>query len=322
MISQTATTTLNLDESLKSEWDGDALPSPNNLYEKQKLHGDQFYTDNQHGLILALHTAFRYHLDFSVSPDDVWTIINFGLGDHINANPEKYRALLGIKFEGKKDILIRRPGMHLQADLDSWLSVFDEFDQKIVKETTTGFASQLSLNFSTTSKVRSIVNTIGLMGSMKSFFKYRVNTRCGIPRIQIKGTVDDWNSIIQTVEKIPIEFQLEEWKSKLLPILRNFTSAIKNPQQESSNPFWQSIYKYRSGSGNYEISGWILDLFPNLVGNSSVSCWSSFKTGFTQVPFVFECDQGDIDLEFVAGFLNPTIVGQTVTPQVGWGIYQ
>lgn len=54
----------------------------------------------------------------------MWNCIAQGFANHINTNPEKYRSLLGIQHEGKKDINVRNDSLVRGSKSNDWQSVF------------------------------------------------------------------------------------------------------------------------------------------------------------------------------------------------------
>lgn len=46
--------------------------------------------------------------------------------------------------------------------------------------------------FSTTTPTASAVHELGLMDSMQHYFSYRFRTKCGISKVKLLGTLEDW----------------------------------------------------------------------------------------------------------------------------------
>jgi len=94
------------------------------------------------------------------------------------------------------------------------------------------------------------------MDSLKSYFKYRMKTECGIPRVKMIGSVDDWITLKNKVEELS-KFDLEFWISKLLPILDKFIEAASG---KVDKVFWDCCYKNHTpfGSGaKTTVKGWV-----------------------------------------------------------------
>jgi hypothetical protein len=55
------------------------------------------------------------------------------------------------------------------------------------------------------------------MDTMKNYFLYRI-VGCGISKVKLFGTLEDWIKIRKNVEYLR-EFELDWWIDKLIPIL-------------------------------------------------------------------------------------------------------
>lgn len=118
----------------------------------------------------------------------------------------------------------------------------------------------LLCDFSTTTPAIRTASEVVLMDTFSSYFTYIMRCLCGIPRITIEGTVNDWQRIRARIEVIET-YGLQWWISRLRPILDEFVLAAEgHPTRE----FWQAIYKPAQAYGTKVVTGWITDLFPYL----------------------------------------------------------
>jgi hypothetical protein len=191
------------------------------------------------------------------------------------------------------------------------------------------------------------------MDSYSSYFTYAMKCVCGIPKIAIEGTVEDWRRIRARVEVIET-FGLDWWIARLRPILDEFVLAAEgHPTRE----FWQAIYKPVKAYAAEVATGWIADLFPylgeapsrrrNHVFKHERVSWAltvdqgvptnkrpfsplaskgvalrSFPSGLSSVPVkVFSKDaSGSVDL--VAGFfaVRQDPEDLALSPVIGWSV--
>src|SRR6476660_712791 len=98
------------------------------------------------------------------------------------------------------------------------------------------------------------------MDAFQPYFEYEMRAGCGIPSITLLGTVDDWKSVRRRAAMLS-EFGLEAWTDALLPVLDDVVRAADGHVDPG---FWRSFFRYQSGSGPSELTGWILVLFPYL----------------------------------------------------------
>lgn len=100
------------------------------------------------------------------------------------------------------------------------------------------------------------------MDSMKNYFEFCARTLCGIPRVKLTGTLEDWKQIKEKVIKLG-QYDLEWWTEILVPILDKF---IESYEGKVNKVFWNCIYKVvppGEGSGAVTtVTGWILNFFP------------------------------------------------------------
>jgi hypothetical protein len=175
---------------------------------------------------------------------------------------------------------------------------------------------------------------------------------CGIPRITLEGTPDDWQEIASRVEWLET-VGLQRWRDVLRPVLKQFVRAAAGDVETA---FWRSIYRRTPPACDFErrrapeVTGWVIAFFPYLRGRFGGPCeaarWlrnkapasevlargsafgfsrSSPTGGVSVAPFTLEVRRGDIrPMEFLAGFLGVAQDGQTLAlrPEIGWAVRQ
>eukprot|EP00494_Astrolonche_serrata_P025893 UN26154 len=84
------------------------------------------------------------------------------------------------------------------------------------------------------------IHALGLMDCMKGYFSYELLSRCGIPKVKLMGTLNDWKQLRKHIEQLE-EYDLDWWVKKLLPIADQF---IKTYEKKNFHKlFWTSVYK-------------------------------------------------------------------------------
>ena len=113
-------------------------------------------------------------------------------------------------------------------------------------------------DFSTTGPTERAASEVVLMDCVQSYFSYRCDTLCGIPKITLEGTAEDWEKIHQRVN---------DWSSTTSS--GGPTTCCKSPtssslrRKGSPNPaFWKAIYKQEDDSGGPYTTGWLVRLAP------------------------------------------------------------
>lgn len=301
-----------------------------------------------HPLIDAVHVAFSQHRPLTLSPDDIWLVIAQGFSHHIAENADVLRHLL-VRHRGRHQLVAT------VADLSpaSFKHAISSFSTQIREATHPVLHETLVCDFSTTTPAIRTASEVTLMDSFSSYFAYVMYCVCGIPKIAIEGSLDDWQRIRARIEVLET-YGLAWWISRLRPILDEFVLAASgHPTLE----FWKAIYKPAESYGGHAVTGWITDLFPYLgdapkrrrnhvfqherrdwaltidEGVSTHPLFSplaskgvgpaSFPSGLSSVPVKVQFKSGSkSDMDLVAGFfaVKQSPSDLAVSPVIGWSV--
>ncbi|CAG8853962.1 5524_t:CDS:2, partial [Gigaspora margarita] len=92
---------------------------------------------------------------------------------------------------------------------------------------------------------------------------YHCGTQCGIPKITLEGTIEDWIKLQEKVIQLrKLKLELDFWLDRLELVILKLVTTYRG---EIDEDFWSKIMnKYEGfGSGNDTyLSGWILAFFP------------------------------------------------------------
>ena len=285
--------------------------------------------------VAAVNEAYANHYPLVLTPDAIWMCIAQGLAQHINANGEKLRSMF-VEHEGKKEIVVRRDDFVKGSPANPWPEVFDEFSEQIRKNIGEKTHDLLTPEYSTTGPVEKAAAQVVLMDSLKEYFSYIVITECGIPKITLEGTVDDWKKLRDRALGLA-QYDLVWWVEALEPVLDQFVAAASGSVDQQ---FWSTMYKQTDGSGGPYVTGWIITLFP-YVGHSSSSLkrnqfltrWQEhrsfsgittgcFPLGVVSTPFKWLYFETEYPMCFYAGFMTVTQDhgSLAIRPEIGWAV--
>ena len=302
----------------------------------------------------AAHLAFAKHLPLAISPDDVWLCLVQGLGIHLQLASESMRGAV-VAHEGRMKVEVRRDDFVRGSSANDWSGVFDEFCERLDQHL--GPKGEVLVPaFSTTGAVEKAVAQISLMSAVRDYFDFSLTSLCGIPRITLLGTSDDWSSLRRRA-RLFAEFGLAPWTAVLLPVLDEFVAASCG---RVDTAFWRCFYKWNENSGGDVVSGWINVLFPYIVAFdprgdgpvTDVRAWlerlqrlqgnpvanphalqgagtagvgprdPEFPSGLCEVPLCWQYRGETIGLDVVGGFVGVSQDQETlaVRPAIGWAV--
>ncbi|GBB91088.1 hypothetical protein RclHR1_01820017 [Rhizophagus clarus] len=294
-----------------------------------KNHSVLKYTMASHGLAAAILHAYNHHQHLRLTPDDIWLTIAQGVSHHINYNAEKFRSRF-VDHEGQKEIsiyggdILYTKGSRLEGD---WPEVVNRLvvktDQAVEK---IDIKSLLECDFTTTTKNSLTASRIVLLDMVKAYFSYKVCLMCGIPKVTLEGTLEDWTKLQEKVIQLrKLDLDMDFWLDRLDPVIWKLVETYKGKVDEK---FWATIAsREQFGSGPSNIDGWMMAFYPyerdgTKVVSNSIEPYD-IPDGRVAVPFT--TDTG-LRLKFIAGFLGAQQITLensneiVVSPIVGWSV--
>ena len=293
------------------------------------------YSDENgpHPVIEALNVAYDEHLAIRFSPDMIWLMIAHGVSLHLQQNPGDGPKHLSTS--NKQHIEIERNEFVLGSKDNDWAGVVAEFGDKIRELAGADFHDQFSQSFSTTTSIEATAMKVSLMEAGSLYFTYGMTTRCGIPSIELEGTVEDWQKIADLAPLVA-QYGMDWW----VPFLTNVTNAFLEAAKGNADPyFWQSFFKVNNASGGPFIDGYVVQLFPYLVTSIGViknkyidpvyqGGWGGptaedFPGGYSIAPMRWKYYEQRFGIKLIAGFTGCSQDDSlTLRPEIGWVIVE
>jgi hypothetical protein len=307
--------------------------------------------DTMHAFARAAHDAFYDHHPLVIRPDDIWFCVTQGFATHVAQNQEALRSRL-VSHEGKKKLGVERLDFVL-GQPNPWPEVFAAFTSQIGAQV--GALRELvGVRFSTTTATESAAFDVCLMDAFQGYFEYEMRAGCGIPEFTLLGTPEDWYAMRAQLSLLS-NYGLEWWVAALDPVLAKIAETAAG---KVDSDFWRSFFRYQSGSGPAELTGWIVTLFPyltdtrvdgGLARNAYMASWherfeiaesrgkAPLPWGGSQGPsigavpgslvsapvrFVDVRDESVTPLRFVAGMfgVNQDPESSALSPAFGWAV--
>lgn len=219
------------------------------------------------GLVNTIATAYNEHHHLILRPDDIWLAMLVQFSKHVEQNAAKLRDSI-VKFnqndlDGKKKLIVHGEGNLYTTQYDKLCTMMtNEIAKHIVDPS---IREWIIPEFSTTTDKDRVCGAITMMSSMKCYFNYEFRLRCGLPRVTLEGTVEDWQELRRLANRF-LEFEtddhhhMQQWHSLYTPVLDEFVkSASGRPDIE----FWKLVVHYKgNGSGPRYLSGWVTVFCP------------------------------------------------------------
>ncbi len=294
--------------------------------EKTSVLPNTFVCYGEHSFLKGILTAYQEHRPIIISPDIIWLLISQGFARHITNNAEEFRKDF-VSFDGKKELKVEVLDITLGKPDNNWEQVFPQFSKQIADNTSKELVDILTADFSTSTPTTTIASQITILESFKLYFNYKVQmVGCGIPKITIEGTTEDWEKVLHKTQSIS-KYQLGWWISELEPILKEIINATKG---DFKKKFWMNMVKthtIKSYGSNTSIDGWITKFFPYTEKGEKrkfkpIVNIDNLASEIVRVPFVFEdiTIPKSFQMEFWAGFIGLTQNSNdfTLKPEIAW----
>lgn len=207
------------------------------------------------GLVSTVVDAYNRHHNLTLRPDDIWQAILTQFSFYVNANNESLRNKF-VNFDGEKELVVTMsvPDFGSFANIMAETVIPSNIKDPEVSE-------WLIPNFSTTTRTDRIVASVTLMSTLQAYFSYTCCILCGIPKVTLLGTRDDWTSILKKIDRL-LQYDIEgkepvmkKWHVLLSKVLEEFIHSVEG---KDTLKFWDTVVCHRGGgSGPSYLSGWI-----------------------------------------------------------------
>jgi len=278
------------------------------------------------GVMNAVHWAFIQHYPLKLSVSDFILMIGQGLAKHMEVHAEELRPLF-VDFEGKEKIVIERNDLLIGGEND-WSTVFGEFSEAIKERVKTDFYDIMVDDTSVATKLSRIASEIAIMDAYKQYFDYEVTCICGIPKITLVGSSEDWEKLRKKVKSLQDlnkddRLKLNWWLDRLVPLVDQIVDQATS--RNIDRTFWTNIYHYQEKQSFYIpskiISGWIMVFNPYLQrktykANEERCDYEYYQNefgdvypdslipGFSKVPFTWTNPGKKLEMAFYGGCLG------------------
>lgn len=197
------------------------------------------------GLVDAHATSYNAHLPILFKPITLWVNIISQVVKIINFNSEALRNKY-VNFENKKTLTITRCSVLLNPE---------EFVKLMVEEIKKNILDQDFIDWVMLPNLKEREKSVLLMmtmGCFKNYFNF-VCSDCGIPKIKIEGSIEEWLNIKSRLYKLSefskLNYDCDKWIKELGLLIDNCIKCLKN---DFDINYWKNyiIGYYPKGSGS------------------------------------------------------------------------
>ena len=229
-------------------------------------------TFNDHPVLYGYYKAWVDHCPISISPNIIWQLILNGVIQHINGKSEELRNNF-VEFKGKKTLTVKIYKNNPDINKEDWEIFINNISEQIKENTKKDIYDNIVLNFTTNTKDLLLVQQISSMSMFKKYFEYvfDVNIICGFPYIELEGEIEDWQLILNKIQKFK-NLGIDNWIEIIEKIL---IKIINSKKGEIDIDFWKNLIIYREVPEDEEegqlcgvpepiigFTGWIINFFP------------------------------------------------------------
>ena len=285
------------------------------------------------GFFTAVYEAYNNHWALRTTPEDWWfTVIRtVALAIDENAKKPQVRNFF-VNHEGKKELRVNvRPGT-LPHHID-YSNFFDQMANLINQNIkVAGYVDAIRSDFSTSTAMHKIISEITVMSSTQEFFDFTGGTFCGIPNVEMLGTLKDWQNLKKKVfdlkkmlRRISRHIYLTDYYDRVGEVCDNLIETYTGSSLNTTSEWWSHIFtkeeRYGSGGGTY-YNGWFIDKMLNL---GSVRSFGAIPTGLVTVPMKLKENSHEENSTLVAGIAGIKMDESGSIPIVqanhGWAMF-
>lgn len=263
-----------------------------------------------------LLACWRSHHAAVVDPVLLWHMVISELSIIVKGDPEKYRKYF-TDSDKKKNVVI----VNGDPEVMNVTAMTDQL-KDLVQMDIDMFLPSFSTEMPSTKFAHSAV----FCDAASPFYNYMM-CLCDIPKIDVKGTKEDWDVFANNLHRLKELFTSDEQTKWLNAVI----DIVSNIYGNGDVDFWKDMFSvYNCGSGGeIEIRGWINKFFSPIKtkGGYERKMYGEFKWNVPDMPHNYNSHiaevkykQTDTDMNYVlySGLFNSKFKGDYLRPGYGY----
>ncbi|KAM9970372.1 hypothetical protein ACTFIR_002228 [Dictyostelium discoideum] len=294
---------------------------------------------SSNSFIYSAWDSYNFHHHLEIKPDNIWMAIISQFSFYLNKNFQELQDKF-VDFHQnhneKKELKVFTDYPILEAPFDKLVKDMVEQIGNNIKDPS--IKDWIIADFSTTTPSDKIAYGSVLMSITRKYFYYSMSTHCGLPKVTLNGSVEDWINLKERATRLKEfnnkEDHMNKWLGYLLPVLDNF---IQSSRGKPDKEWWNKIVDYRSRSGGGILTGWlsVFCVFNNdgnfqdkantsLCLDTSETIWpkvceTNIPYGYTSTPILLtDFDGTKYNSTLYSGHLTQKIEGSKLSPLIDW----
>lgn len=239
--------------------------------------GDHQLTQN--GFANVVSEAYSSHLGLVLHPHDIWYVVLANISAIVGERPESYKGLYTTSDEKQEILVIQDHPTDINID-----ALIAQLRERMPVDINM-FLPELS----TATPQAKLAMSAAVLDAAKHYYDYGMFC-CGIPFIDLRGEVEDWNRLEWCVNDITNEIvklekpQLAQKLHKYLRDVHFVILQICKAFTEDQTEFFRDIFTQKNvgSGGDLVITGWICDLYHTVKRGDMIK---SFHDGISSFPY-------------------------------------
>ena len=278
------------------------LPSP--------IKWSQCKIDNfdNHKVLLGYLNAYFDHCPILLNPNIIWQLILNSFSEYINKYHEDLREKL-VNFSGKRKIITHQLAKNFSEIKEE--EIIEYICIKLSENIKDDMINIMTPNFSTSTKKTIIAGKVSILSTFRQYFNYkREIITCGIPYINLEGSLEDWEKILDKLKCLSkYNFNTSKMEKDIEEIINSKKGNInkdfwRNIIMETENENEKTIYCSNLKEKSKSIYGWICDFYPYMETNIGKDSFD-LPSEITKSPLLLSFEKlNEINVILEAGIMD------------------
>jgi len=233
----------------------------------------------QTGFINVVAEAYSSHLGLVLHPHDIWYVVLSNIATIVGKNPKGYQGLYTTSDEKQEILVVQDHPTDINID-----ALIAQLRERMPVD-----IGMFLPELSTATPQANLAMSAAVLDAAKHFYDYGMFC-CGIPFIDLRGDVEDWNRLSWCINDMNNAIakldkpQLAQPLSKYLRDVNYVILQIAKAYTEDQSEFFRDIFtKENVGSGgDLKITGWICELYHNTKQGDLIR---SFHDSISSFPY-------------------------------------